>query len=306
MNRITKEEYKNMPLGYYHLCFDRLEGRNLFTTDEDYRLGMAGIALSTLKFGVDVFAFDLMPNHIHDVLLGTGEQCMQVFSFMKRRISEQMIKNGLPPLPEDYGCILKPILNDKDLKDQVLYTVRNPYEKDFCGPGGHKWGSGYLYFNQLADIIRGDKVSSLSKAKVRALIGSKEELPPDWEINPVLGILPKCFVKAEEVMRLFESAKDFHTRLVKEYETAVVIARALDEDVVFSMNEIRDIANTELRNEYPGRLFKTLSREEKCRVAVSLNERLGFTPLQLSQALFLSELTISQAIRSKDYGIKPV
>ena len=56
MNRITKEEYKNMPLGCYHLCFDRLEDRNLFTTDEDYRLGMAGIALSTLKFGVDVYA----------------------------------------------------------------------------------------------------------------------------------------------------------------------------------------------------------------------------------------------------------
>ena len=104
-------------------------------------------------------------------------------------------------------------------------------------------------------------------------------------------------------MSLFASPKEFLTRLVKEYETAVVIARSLGEEVEFSMNEVREIANTELRNTYPGRLFKSLSREEKCIVAVNLNERLGLSPRQLSQALYLSELTISQAIRSKDYGI---
>lgn len=304
MNRTTREQYNDMPLGCYHLCFERLEGRNIFTCDQDYRMGMAGVALSTIKYGVDVFAFELMPNHLHDILRGTGAQCMQVFSFMKRRLSEQMIKNGLPPLPESYGCKLTPILDENSLKDQILYTARNPYEKDFCAPGGHLWGSSYLYFNQFANIIRGEKVSSLSQAKVRALTGSKELLPPDWEIHPILGVLPRCFVKAKEVMRLFGSAKEFHTRLVKEYETAVKIARELDEEVLFSTNEIRDIANTELRNAYPGRLFKSLSKEEKCRVAVSLNDRLGLTPLQLSQAMYMSELTISQAIRSKDYGIK--
>lgn len=304
MKRIAREEYNNLPLGNYHLCFDRLPGRNLFSNDEDYRMGMAGIALSTIKYDVEVYEFELMPNHLHDILRGTGAQCMQVFSFLRRRFSEQLIKNGLPPLPENYGCKLTPIPDDNSLKDQILYSVRNPYEKDYCSPGGHKWGSGYLYFNQLSVFLLGDKVSSLSKAKVRALTGSKEELPPDWEIHPILGVLPRNFVKAKEVMNLFGSAKEFHTRLVKEYETAVKIARDLDEEILFSMNEIKDIANTELRSTYPGRLFKTLSKEEKCRVAISLNDRLGITPLQLSQALYLSELTISQAIRSKDYGIK--
>ena len=303
MNRSTREEYNNYPLGFYHLCLDRLEGRKLFYSEEDCRMGMAGIALSTLKYNVETYAFELMPNHLHDVLRATGEQCMQVFSFIKRRLSDQLIKNGYPPLPDNYGCKLRPILDDNDLRDQVIYTARNPYEKGFCAPGGHRWGSSYLYFNDMATLIRGDKVSSLSQARVRTLIGSKKSLPPDWEIHPVLGVLPRNFVKAEEVMSLFASPKEFLTRLVKEYETAVVIARSLGEEVEFSMNEVREIANTELRNTYPGRLFKSLSREEKCIVAVNLNERLGLSPRQLSQALYLSELTISQAIRSKDYGI---
>ena len=78
MNRTTREQYNDMPLGCYHLCFERLEGRNIFTCDQDYRMGMAGVALSTIKYGVDVFAFELMPNHLHDIMRGTGAQCMQV------------------------------------------------------------------------------------------------------------------------------------------------------------------------------------------------------------------------------------
>lgn len=304
MNRITREEYKTYPEGNYHLCLDHLEGRWIFKTDDDYRLGMAGIALSSFKFEIDVYAFELMPNHMHIILHGTGEQCMKVFSFLKRRISEMLIKTHRPPLPMDYGCKLKPIPDDESLRSQILYTVRNPYEKDYCAPGGHRWGSGYLYFNELASIIKGVPASSFSKAALRAQLGSDELLPPDWEIHPVLGVLPSNYVKVSVVESLFGSAKEYHTRLVKEYETIVKIARMLGEEVEFSFNEVKDIVNTELRNSYPGRLFKTITQEEKCRVAVRLHESLGLSSHLLSRALYLSELTISQAIRSKDYGLK--
>lgn len=304
MNRATREGYKALPMGDYHLCLDRLDGRLIFQTDEDYRLGMAGMALSVLKYGVEIYAFELMPNHAHIILHGTGEQCMKVFSFQKRRISEQMIKCGRRPLPPDYGCKLVPIPDQDALRAQILYTVRNPYEKDYCGPGGHRWGSGYLYFNDLATMVSGKKVRELTKVAVHAFTGSDELLPPHWEIHPFLGVLPRNFVNASRVEQLFGSAKEYHTCLVKEYETVVKIARSLDEQVEFSIKEVRDIVNTELRNSYPGRLFKTITPEEKCRVAVRLNEQLGFSSLQLSQALYLSELTIAQALRSKDYGLR--
>ena len=165
-------------------------------------------------------------------------------------------------------------------------------------------GSGYLIFNELGDQIRGKKVSQMHVAEVRRLIGSNEKLPDDWEIHPELGVLPRNFVMVEEVEKLFSSPKEYLTRLVKEYEAVVKIARTLDEEVDFSDIEVRDIVNAELRNSYPGRLYKNISPEEKCKVAVRLNEMMGLTVPQLSKALYLSELTISQALRSKDYGIK--
>lgn len=304
MNQKERNVYRELPDGYYHLCLDRLEGRWLFHTSEDYRLGMASIALAYLKFGILVYAFELMPNHLHLIIRGTGEQCIRTFSFIKRRLSEQLLRRGYPALPEEYGFKIIPIPDLDALKSQILYTLRNPYEKDFCIPGGHLWGSDYLYFNELADFIRGNQVLAMHKADVRRMAGSNEKLPDNWEIHPVLGILPRNYIQADKVEKLFSSAKEYLTRLVKEYETMVKIARSLEEVVEFSEAEIRDLVNTELRNSYPGRPFKSISQDEKCKVAVRLNEMLGLTAYQLSQALFMSELTISQALRSKDYGVR--
>jgi len=304
MNQKERNQYREMPGGIYHLCLDRLEGRWLFYKPEDYRLGMASIALAYLKFGILVYAFELMPNHLHVIVRGTGEQCVRTFSFIRRRLSEQLLRRGYPALPEEYGFKLIPIPDPDALKSQILYTLRNPYEKDFCIPGGYPWGSGYLYFNELSDCIRGVQVSAMHKADIRRMIGSNEILPDNWEIHPILGILPRNYIPAEIVEKLFSSAKEYLTRMVKEYEAMVKIARNLEEEVVFSEIEVRDIVNTELRNSYPGRLFRTISSEEKCKVAVRLNEMLGLTASQLSPALFLSELTISQALRSKDYGVR--
>lgn len=304
MTQKERDQYRTLPLGNYHLCFERLESSLLFQSPEDYRLGMASIALAHLKFEVGVYMFELMSNHLHSILRGTGEQCVRTFSFIKRRLSERLVKNGCPPLPEEYGFKLVPIPDDDALKSQIIYSVRNPYEKNSCVPGGHQWGSGYLLFNKLGWYIRGKKVSEMHLAEVRRFIGSNEKLPDDWEIHPDLGLLPRNFVMVKEVEKLFSSPKEYMTRLVKEYEVVVKIARMLDEEVDFSETEVRDIVNTELRNSYPGRLYKNISPEEKCKVAVRLNEMMGLTVPQLSRALYLSEITISQALRSKDYGIR--
>ena len=156
----------------------------------------------------------------------------------------------------------------------------------------------------MAELIRGEKVANLSKRTVCELVGSREELPPEWEIHPKLCILPRCYVRTEKVTQLFSSAKDYLTCLVKEYEAMVKIARTLEEEMEFSAEEVQDIVNAELRSAYPGRMFKSLTPEEKCRTAVGLNNRMGLTARQLAQALHTSELAISQAIRSKDYGIR--
>lgn len=303
MEKKLREEYKQYGKGYYHLCLDRLDDDDLlFHDSEDYRKGMASIGLAKLIFDVEVYSFELMTNHLHEILSGTGQQCLKVFSFYKRRISEQRISKGYPPLPKKYGFKLIPILDEDVFCKEIIYLARNPYEKNYCIPGGYCWGSSYLYFNTLADCIRGNRVDGMSQAEVRRLIGSKHPLPSDWELHPSLGLLPRSFVRTDKVVQLFSSPKNYLTRLVKEYETMVKIARNLGEEIAFSDEEVKDIVNTDLRNSFPGRLFKSLTQEEKCTAAVRLHKTYSFTANQLAKALFISELTVYQAIHSKDFG----
>ena len=209
----------------------------------------------------------------------------------------------------------------KAFADFNNYEIVGEYED--AGKSGRSI-EGRVQFNQMIEDIKSDKdgvsyvlvfklsrfgrnaadvLSSLQTMQVRTITGSRETLPPDWLIHPDLGVLPCNFIDAGKVEELFGSPKEYHTRLVKEYESAVKIARTLGEEVEFSQSEIRDIVNTELRASYPGRLFKSLSPEEKCRVAVRLYETMRLDTRMMAQALYLSELTIIQAIRSKDYGI---
>ncbi len=55
-------------MGYYHLCTDGLKGTLLFNNPAEYAFGMLMIGLLSIKFSISVYAFVLMPNHIHIIL----------------------------------------------------------------------------------------------------------------------------------------------------------------------------------------------------------------------------------------------
>ena len=68
------DEYRSLPKGYYHLCTDGWKDGKLFHTDEQYANGMNTMALIKVKYQVRIYAFELMKNHMHSILAGTGEQ----------------------------------------------------------------------------------------------------------------------------------------------------------------------------------------------------------------------------------------
>ena len=78
MTRTQREKVKGKPLGYFHLCTDGLKDRKLFNSITEYAYGMTVLGLIVLKFDITIYAFSLMPNHIHIIMKGTGGECTQV------------------------------------------------------------------------------------------------------------------------------------------------------------------------------------------------------------------------------------
>lgn len=306
MDKRQKErlEIRLLPKGYYHLSTDGWRDGLLFNSDEQYKFGMASMALASLLFPVKIYVFELMPNHLHAVLSATGKNCLKLFYYLKRRINAQLLKDGNAPLPKDYWFKLTPIENVKSLEDHVIYVDRNAYEKNLCVPGGYRWGSDYLLFNDLGDVIRGKKVKEIPDSTLKKQIGSDIELPEDWEIHPDLGVLPRNFIQIEKVRSLFPSPKKYMTRLVKDYESFVHVAAELGETVDWSPEEVDDMVNTTVRSMYPHKWLRELTPDEKGQLAVTLRKRYGLTETVIASAIKLSEHLVVQFINAKDYRYK--
>jgi len=300
-NRKEREEIRAKGKGYYHFCTDGLKTGKLFYNAAQLSYGMILIGLLVFKYNLKVYAFVLMPNHIHIILSGTGENCLKAFDYFKYKVSLRLKKDGYPPLPDDYGFILKEIPDKDCMKSELAYVLRNPLEKDYSSIAGHVWGSGWLYHSGISEFISGKRVDEMSEREVIRLTGTELALPGHWRLHPVMGLLPGSFVDMSMVKRLFPTAKDFEVAMVKDFESFVRTARALNEDIEFSSTEIKSIVNLTLQNSFKGTSLNELTQDAKCKLAVILGNKYGLTSYEISQGIYLKESIVRQVLSAKEY-----
>ena len=300
------KEYRGWKKGYYQLATDGWQEGKLFNRAEQFVYGVITFGLMQLKFGIRIYAYTLMPNHIHLVLSGTGNACVDAFEYFRRRISLKLEKDGDPPLPDDYGFKLIPIENEPQMRNQILYVLRNAYEKGWCTPLSYPWSSGWLLFSPLAAFIKGERADTMSIRSLKRLTGSHETIPGHWEFHPYLGLLPNSFVDTRLVMKLFPSVKHFQTQLVKDYEVYAKIAKELEEDISYSKEECIDIVNQLIQTHFQGKDLPQLTSDEKSVLAAAMNNTYSIPVSLIAETLSLHEKIVYQILRSKDYGHHPL
>ena len=298
----NRKDYQSWKKGYYHLSSDGWQEGKLFNNEQQFAFGMTLMGLITLRFEIVIYDFTLMDNHFHILMSGKGADCVGVFDYLKKKLSARLIRDGFPPLPEDYGFKLTPVKDEEQMRINFLYLDRNPFERGLCVPVGYPWGSAYLHYSELGECLEGVPASSLSGRKMELLTGSRTPVPGHWKFNPQLGLLPESFVDNSLFERLFSGPKDYQTRLVKESEAFVKLGASIDDIPVFSQLEMNDIAEMLARELFPGKRLRTLSQEEKGRLCLPLEERYLFTPTQIAETLSLPEYLVKQLLSSKDYG----
>ena len=302
MTRKERLDYQSYKRGYYHLVTNGWQKGKLFHNAAQFAYGMILMGLLTLRFGVVIYAFTLMDNHIHIILSGTGKECIKSFDYLRKKISARLVMDGYSPLPPDYGFKLVPIENEEQMRSLCIYLARNAYERQLCIPGGYPWSSDYLHFSLLKEFITGTPASSLSKRELERLTCSDIAIPDHWQFHPVLGLLPSSFVNESLFNRLFNGPKDYECRLVKDYESFVQIAESVGESTEFSAGEISEIVDGLVQDMYPGKRLSQLSGDEKGRIVVQLNYTYKLTAAKCASALKIPERVAAQFLRSKDYG----
>ena len=300
--RKERQAIRNLKNGYFHLSTDGWKEGLLFHTQEQYAFGMTVLGLLTLWTGITVYSFSLMPNHVHILLSGNGESCLKAFDYLRNKLSARLVKDAYPPLPEDYWFKLRPVEDPEQMRINFLYVDRNAYELLLCVPTGYLWSSSYLHYSQMGTIIQGRRADTFSKRELEELTGSRVAIPPHWEFNPILGLLPASFIDNKLFLKLFDNPKDYESRLVKDYEAFVKVGRTLDETPLFSEQEISGIVEHLILNIFPGRRLRQLSNDEKGRLAIILMKNYDMTADIVASALDVSVHIVNQWFRAKDYG----
>ncbi len=296
--RKERDEYRSWPNGYYHLSTDGWKEGRLFHNKGQYAYGMIVLGLLTLLFEVKIYSFSLMPNHVHIILSGTGGAILKAFDHIRKKISARQIKDGFPPIPEDYWFKLVPIEDEEQMRRNFIYVDRNPHEKQICVPAGYPWGSNSLHFSLYGTLIKGRRADTFSKRELIKLARTEKPIPSDWEFHPELGLLPASFVDNRLFYKLFKSPKEYESRLVKDYEAFVQVARTLEEELDYSLEDYTVIVNQQLG----GRRLYQLSPDEKGRLVVQLANRYDMNAEQIAPALKMSLHLVQQFLHAKDYG----
>lgn len=298
--RQEREEYRAGGNGYYHFCTDGLSGGLIFNNVAQFAFGMILMGLVCLKIPITIYAFVLMPNHVHIVFKGTGAQGLAVFDYLKRKLSVMLQREGFTTLPEDYWFKLVKLDDEEQLRREILYVLRNPLEKELGTVGGYLWGSGWIYYSDFAQALGGTEAKLMSKRKKIKYFTSEESIPDHWKTHPYLGLLPDSFVDIAKVKELFPSPKDLQTSLVKDYEIFFQIANRLGELCEFSKAEISGIVNQVLHTRFEGKSLNMLRESEKGKLAIILNREYGLNSYQISTSIFIKEKVVRQLLNSKE------
>lgn len=301
--RRTQREYiRNMKKGYYHMSTDGWQEGLLFHTTAQFAYGMILMGLLTLFFDVRIYSLTLMPNHIHLLLSGTGSTCLGAFDYIKKKLSARLVKDGYPPLPDDYWFKLVPVETPEQMMNNYIYIDRNAYEKGICLPCCYPWCSTYLQHSALGPMITGRRAQTMTARELERLTGTRHPIPGHWQFHPVLGLLPSSFVDDRLFKKLFKTPKDYGVRLMKDYEAFAKVSKSLGETMEYGIDEARDLLMQLIHGHYSGRQLNLLTNEEKGQLAIMLVTKYNMSRNMSAHVLGMSEHIVNQFLRAKDYG----
>ncbi|MBR2227136.1 MAG: hypothetical protein IJ893_04620 [Bacteroidales bacterium] len=292
--------YKTWKKGYYHLCTDG-KNKGIFHDEGEYVNAVNAISLLDLLFPVKVHTYEVMKSHLHLLLSGRGADCVAVFDYLKMRIDKRLREDGRPPLPKNYDFRLVPVESEDQMCKNLIYIARNASEVMNIRPGSYLFGSSFMFYSDLPRLLETIRAGDFSARELIRMFRTHHPIPPDRPIHPGLKMaLPQGFVDMSVLYKVFPTATQFETRLVKDYESFVEIADQTGEDISFTLTEAFGIVDQELTR--IGKRLDELSRDDRCHLAVQLNRKFRLDASILSKVLLLPVHVVSQVLHSKRYG----
>lgn len=259
---------------YWHIATPGNLTEILFTTPEEYGFGVTLAALCALESGIKVYAFEVMSNHLHEIVGSTSpELCvsnMQRYSQkLKRWATSRGKKLSLPP---SFVCDPLPLDNLQSLRNSIVYTHRNKYVADSSQtPFSYPYGSGILYFGPGVNSLRSEKYNDLPYNEKRRITNSRILTLPDSYTVRNGCISPESFCEWRNGMAFFRDAHQYFNMLTKNYEAYAEFSSLLGDAACLTDEEMYSLAFSLAKKKFNASNLSQLSEAGKAELSRTMH-----------------------------------
>ena len=257
---------------FWHLYTDGTKIGDIFITEEDFKLGMTLLAVCAILYPTaELVTFELMKNHLHLIMRGSREDCLEFFRRLKIRLRRIFMKTGHVVDWDRFHHDILPIKTLKDLRNEIIYVNRNAYVANSCyTPYNYPWGAGWVYFSPVVDLVSTKSVPEVGICRVRELTHYRDVY--DLMSLKFIGDVPfvSSFCRIDLGERMFQDPRSYFNLLTRNAESFSQIASRLKDSVFLTDDELFVIAVKCAAEDYSTKL-SLLTHEQKIQLARKLH-----------------------------------
>ena len=274
---------------FWHLYTDGRGMEDFLCTEEDFKTAMTALAVAAVLFKkVRIITFELMSNHIHMILNGEAEDCLELFERFKARLRRILKTNGSIINWDAFKADILPIETLNALRNEIIYANRNAFvaNPQFT-PFNYPWGGGCAFFQPYFNRLPAISLRELGFNKARELTHFREiRLIEDLKFFGDIVFIPS-FCRTDIGESMFRDARSYFNSLTRNAEAFSQIAQRLKDSVFLTDEEMYAAATMYAENTYGNRQLSLLNPEQKIQLSKELHFKYNASNQQIRRLLKL-------------------
>ena len=274
---------------FWHLYTDGRVMEDFLCTEEDFKTAMTALAVAAVLFKkVRIITFELMSNHIHMILNGEAEDCLELFERFKARLRRILKTNGRIINWDAFKADILPIETLNALRNEIIYANRNAFvaNPQFT-PFNYPWGGGCAFFQPYFNRLPAISLRELGFNKARELTHFREiRLIEDLKFFGDIVFIPS-FCRTDIGESVFRDARSYFNSLTRNAEAFSQIAQRLKDSVFLTDEEMYATATMYAEKTYGNRQLSLLNPEQKIQLSKELHFKYNASNQQIRRLLKL-------------------
>ena len=277
----VQQKRKVLVRGILYHIIQRAPGKELlFLEDSDYLRFLSFLKTASQKFSFNIYAFCLMPNHLHMLGSASKDNFSEAMQYLFKRYALYFNSKYQRKGHVFHGVFrVVPCLDDKYLLTVSLYIHLNAYKANLCQePEEWRWSSLKLYYQpQKESFVDPQKVLSLFQnngsdasreyKNIISSLMSKSFINVIEDKNAIKKFFANCYIPFMSIFKedLFKKEfeidqmlqKDFSTRIetnkARMYAITQLLSRGYDRDFICNYLGLSRTSFYEFNQAKPGR-----------------------------------------------------